>query len=130
MSRKSDRVRHPTEKVVALLLSKGTRSREPKNLKASKSKGKRTRSPVEDETRSDSDSSECTRTVNKRSNGKQRRTKRARCSSPDAEVEIENLPEIIEEVEVSSYAGGDAVPMDDETEDEDVSMPVNRMPGY
>ena len=68
--------------------------------------------------------------MNKRSNGKQQRTKRARCSSPDAEVEIKNLPEIIEEVEVSSYAGGDAVPMDDETEDEDVSMPVNRMPGY
>jgi len=63
--------------------------------------------------------------VNKRSNGKQRQTKHACCSSPDAEVEIENLLEIIEEVEVSSYAGGDAVPMDDETEDEDVSMPVN-----
>ena len=40
-----------------------------------------------------------------------------------------NLPEIIKEVEVSSYAGGD-VSMDDETEEEDVSMPVNQMPVY
>ena len=135
MSRKSDRVRCPTEKAVVIPPSKGSCSRESKS-KGSKSKGKWARSPSsgEDESQSESDPSEHAHT-SKRSKGKQQRTKRARRSSPDsAVVEIEEVVVLeIEEVELSSCAGGDEpsshtggdVDMEGETDDEDVSAPAN-----
>ena len=132
MSRKSDRVQCPTHKVVALLLSKGPRSRESKN-KTSKSKGKRARSPssAEDESHSESDLSEWAHT-SKKSKGKQKPTKCACRSSADAAVvEIKETVVLgIEEVELSSCTGGDEC-MDGRTDDEDVSTtPANQMMVY
>ena len=128
MSCKSDRVRRPTEKAVTLPLNKGPCSREPRN-KALKSKGKRarSRSSVEDETQLESDRKRVH--TSKRSNGKQRHAKRARCSSPDTVVKIEEATPNVEEIEVSSHTGGDEH-MDNETDDEDVSTPANWISVY
>ncbi|KIM51069.1 hypothetical protein SCLCIDRAFT_33756 [Scleroderma citrinum Foug A] len=138
MSRKSDRVRRPTEKAVVIPPSKGSHSRESKS-KGSKSKGKRARSPSsgEDESQSESDPSEHAHT-SKRSKGKQQRTKRAHQSSPDsAVVEIEEAVVLeIEEVKLSSRAGGDElsshtggdVDMEGETDDEDAAIPDKLQP--
>ena len=133
MSRKSDCVRRPTHKVVALPLSKGPQLRESKNKTSSKSKGKRARSPssAEDESHSESDLSERAHT-SKKSKGKRGPTKRARRSSADAAVvEIEETVMLdIKEVELSSRTGGDER-MDGRTDDKDVSTtPANRMTVY
>ena len=118
------------DKAVALPVSKGSHSREPKG-KAPKSK-KRAQLPVEDDSQSDTDSSGHART-SKRSNGKQRQAKQARRSLlPDADVETEELDDMeeIKLIEVSSRPDREE-PMDDETDDEDcVSIPINQLSVY
>ena len=140
MSCKSNHVRCPTKKAVAIPPSKRSCSWESKS-KGSRLKGKQAWSPSsgEDESQSESDLREHAHT-SKKSKGKQQQTKSAHWSSSDsAVVKIKEMVVLeIEEVKLSSCAGGDElssctggdVDMEGETDDEDVSAPANWMTVY